>query len=468
MSHAKGFETLDNQIAVDDLPVEGRVPTWLTGQLLRTGPARFEVGEDAYNHWFDGLAMLHGFGFADGRVSYANRFLESDAYTEAERAGSIVRPEFGTDPCVSIFKRAMQIFSPPEATDNASVNIARLADEYVALTETPIPVVFDNETLETVDHFDFDDGLEGDMTTAHPHVDFERGETYNYVTKFGSTCSYNVYRQPRESRNRRLVASIDVGKPRYMHSFAMTENYVVLTEFPLTLDPLELLVSDGPFAELMRWEPEHGTRFQVIDKRTGEVTGKATTEAFFSFHHVNAWENAEGELVVDLAAYPDADLIERLYLDELRRAEPGLDGGRLQRFRLGPDGSDLRGETLSEENIELPRINYEAHNGRRYRYVWGTGGRDDSDFLDEIVRIDTNDGSSETWREPNTYPGEPVFVARPDARAEDDGVLLSVVLDGDASRSFLLILDAATLEEVGRAAVPHHIPFGFHGAYFED
>ncbi|MFB6375192.1 MAG: carotenoid oxygenase family protein, partial [Bradymonadaceae bacterium] len=64
------------------------------------------------------------------------------------------------------------------------------------------------------------------------------------------------------------------------------------------------------------------------------------------------------------------------------------------------------------------------------------------------------------------YPGEPVFVPRAEAEAEDDGVLLSVVLDGEAGRSFLVVLDAATLEEVGRATVPHHIPLGFHGDYF--
>ena len=32
--------------------------------------------------------------------------------------------------------------------------------------------------------------------------------------------------------------------------------------------------------------------------------------------------------------------------------------------------------------------------------------------------------------------------------------------------SFLLVLDAATLVEIGRAECPHPIPFGFHGNYF--
>ena len=58
-----------------------------------------------------------------------------------------------------------------------------------------------------------------------------------------------------------------------------------------------------------------------------------------------------------------------------------------------------------------------------------------------------------------------MFVARPGGEDEDDGVLLSVVLDADAERSFLLVLDAADLRELARAEVPHHIPFGFHGQF---
>ncbi|MDX6633294.1 MAG: hypothetical protein QOG26_1299, partial [Solirubrobacterales bacterium] len=48
----------------------------------------------------------------------------------------------------------------------------------------------------------------------------------------------------------------------------------------------------------------------------------------------------------------------------------------------------------------------------------------------------------------------------------DDGVILSAVLDAESRRSFLLVLDAASFEELGRTEVPHAIPFGFHGQYF--
>ena len=65
------------------------------------------------------------------------------------------------------------------------------------------------------------------------------------------------------------------------------------------------------------------------------------------------------------------------------------------------------------------------------------------------------------------YPGEPVFVASPEAR-EDYGAILSVVLDAAAGSSFLLVLDATSFEEVARARAPHHIQFGFHGEHFGD
>ena len=65
-SNALGFESLESEVRVDSLPLSGALPGWLQGSLVRTGPAKWEVGERTMNHWFDGLAMLHRFGFAGG------------------------------------------------------------------------------------------------------------------------------------------------------------------------------------------------------------------------------------------------------------------------------------------------------------------------------------------------------------------------------------------------------------------
>src|SRR5579859_6501081 len=148
--HRAGFRTLEDELVVDELELSGAFPTWLSGSLLRTGPAKFEVGERSYRHWFDGLAMLHRFSLADGQVSYASRFLQSRAYEAARREGRIAYSEFATDPCRTLFQRAASFFAPPAFGDNANVNVARLGEEFMALTESSLPVLFDPETLQTL------------------------------------------------------------------------------------------------------------------------------------------------------------------------------------------------------------------------------------------------------------------------------------------------------------------------------
>ncbi|MGZ6530098.1 MAG: carotenoid oxygenase family protein, partial [Tumebacillaceae bacterium] len=107
------------------------------------------------------------------------------------------------------------------------------------------------------------------------------------------------------------------------------------------------------------------------------------------------------------------------------------------------------------------------HNGRAYRYTYGasTDSNRKEAFFNQLVKVDVQEGHNRVWSEANCYPGEPIFVPVPHARYEDEGVILSVVLDGAKGHSFLLVLDALTFEEIGRAIVPHHIPFGFHGLY---
>jgi carotenoid cleavage dioxygenase-like enzyme len=89
-------------------------------------------------------------------------------------------------------------------------------------------------------------------------------------------------------------------------------------------------------------------------------------------------------------------------------------------------------------------------------------------FIDNLVKVDLEHNTTSSWYEEGCYPGEPAFVATPEAADEDDGVILSVVLDAKKVASFLLILDAASFREVARVEVAHHIPFGFHGNYFAE
>jgi carotenoid cleavage dioxygenase-like enzyme len=74
-----------------------------------------------------------------------------------------------------------------------------------------------------------------------------------------------------------------------------------------------------------------------------------------------------------------------------------------------------------------------------------------------LVRIDVTDGTETGWRERDCFAGESVFVSR-NQQSEDghDGVGRDE--GGERDEEF---------EERARACLPHALPLGFHGEYFE-
>jgi carotenoid cleavage dioxygenase-like enzyme len=390
-------------------------------------------------------------------VSYANRFLDSDAYKRAKQ-GDGIGQGFATDPCRQIFKRVQSIFSP-DFTDNANVNLMQLGERYIAMTETPLPVEFDERTLATLGH---PTHAPGQITTAHPHHDRDTNEAINYAAHLGRRSQYRVYATGANGEQR-IVATAPVKEPAYMHSFGMTERYAILAEFPLVVNPLKLATGAASFIDSYRWKPERGTRFLVIDRQNGGIHTTATADPFFSFHHVNAWEEGD-DVVIDLVAYDDASVIDRLFIDRLRSGQAVQERSQLRRYRVSPHADRADAELLLDRRIELPRIDYARVNARPYRHMYATGAHE-GQWLDELVKFDVVDRTLKTWHEPGCYPGEPVFVGRPGRDSEDDGVILSVVFDSSTGRSFLLVLGAESFEEQARAQVPHHIPFGFHGQF---
>ena len=187
-----GLESLEQEVRIDRCRSRDGCRTGSRGRWFGPGPRSGRSARRTMNHWFDGFAMLHRFGIANGEVSYANRFLETRAYRAAKEKGEIVYSEFATDPCRSLFARVFSMFSP-KISDNANVNLVKLGERYISMTETPIPVEFDGETLETVGVAYETPGM---LTTAHPHLDRESGGMVNYSAKLGPRNRYRFFHLP--------------------------------------------------------------------------------------------------------------------------------------------------------------------------------------------------------------------------------------------------------------------------------
>ena len=460
-----GFGTTGTELNLETLPVQGKLPVWLTGDLIRNGPGTFTVGNDHFRHWFDGLAMLHRFSFHSGSISYRNRFLDCDAYREAMKENRIKYSEFATDPDFSFLDTLKAIFQSP-MTDSAKVNVAKINEKVLALSETSKQVQFDPITLKSIAGFNYDSRVNRHVTTVHPQFDRTNNSQYNITTRFNRVSRYRILRIG-ESRQPTLEAAIPAKEVSYMHSFGISPNYFILTEFPFLVNPLKILFSNKPFIENYRWKPERGTRIYLVNRKNGSLEKTLVTDPFFAFHHVNAFER-DGHLMMDIVCYPDVDVIPSFYLERIREENKPLPVGEFRRYTINLADHSIRYDVLGKEGLELPRYDEgELNMSGQYRYVYGVGvsKKNPQSFYNQLVKLDTQSGSNLTWYREGLYPGEAVFIGRPGRTAEDEGVVVSVVLDEGKENSFLLVLDAKNFAELARAEVPHLILFGYHGCF---
>ena len=278
----------------------------------------------------------------------------------------------------------------------------------------------------------------------------------------------------------------------YIHSFSVTEHYAIIFFYPLVWIGPKFLHLKPPNQSL-EWRGEsQRTVVHVLDLQTGASVAELETDPIFSFHHIDAYEEAGGqEIIVRLVGYPKGHVVREFWdmpLETLRNPasrdipRPGcipephefrIDLGRgVVEHSLLTDSSAPDDQGISASRLELPRVN-DAWAGLRHCFTYGIVlnslvGRDELWAAEALSKFDLcGQGGSKLWRRENHYPSEPVFVPAPGAQAEDDGVLLSAVLDGDSGGSYLLVLNATNMETLATAEVEgSHMPFGFHGDFF--
>ncbi|NXQ01093.1 BCDO2 oxygenase, partial [Vidua macroura] len=319
--------------------IKGHIPKWINGNLLRNGPGKFEFGNDKFNHWFDGMALLHQFQLAHGTVTYRSRFLQSSSYLRNSQHNRIVASEFGTlampDPCKSIFGRFLSRFEPLHPTLLIMNKICSSSSDFHKTDSLGSSALTENLWHLQVDWSKF---IAVNGATAHPHYEPD-GTTYNMGNSYGKHgSSYNIIRVPPQESGHgdtlegaKVLCSIsprDRAKPSYYHSFGMTENYIIFIEQPLKLNLLKIITSKlrgKAIYDGISWEPQHNTYFHVVNKHTGEVLpGCWCSKPFVSFHQINAFEE-RGCVVLDLCCQDQGTSLALYTLQNLRRSGEGLD-----------------------------------------------------------------------------------------------------------------------------------------------
>ena len=418
------------------LSVRGNIPSDLNGVYLRTGPnPKSGTGE----HWFLGDGMLHGIRLSNGKAQwYKNRFLQTPDITEPLR-----------DPSVGLgdLRRG-----------KGNTHVIAHNKKILCLEEAHWPWEIDAQ-LNTIGCQNFNESLTCSMT-AHPKVCPTTGELLAF-SYFNFAQPYLNYIRIGADGELKQLEGIELPQMVMMHDFNITENYVVFMDLPLALD-LDLLATGIPF----RFKRESGARLGVMPRNgTSSDVRWFEIEPCYVFHQVNAW---------------DKDDVITLYVSRQNSAFGADSGdysevGRLHRWTI-----DLRRGLVGEQPIDdrpadFGRVN-DTMVGKESRFGYlmaldGEGNSEEPVYGPLLYQYDLHSGEcSEHYLGGDTRGAEPVFVPATDAKAEDEGWVLSLVHSESTGRSRLIIVDALDFAAppVATIELPFRVPYGAHGNWVAD
>jgi all-trans-8'-apo-beta-carotenal 15,15'-oxygenase len=486
-SPARGYERADWASAFRNVTLElseeplsarrGALPADLRGTLYRNGPGRLERGGHWVHHPFDGDGLVTAVCFGAEGARLSNRFVRTEGWLAEEKAGRpLYRGVFGTQKPGGLLANAFDV----RLKNIANTHVVRLGDQLLALWEASSPHALDPETLETRGLSLLDGVLKpGEAFSAHPRFDpghhgSERMVTFGVKSGPRSTIRLMEFASEPgpagEAPGTLLSERSDTFNGfAFLHDFAITPNWAVFLQNAIAFNPLPFALGFKGAAQCLASKPGSHGQFWLIPRDSGAFAGQPPrvlpAPEGFVFHHLNAWE--DGDTVV----------VESIFYDDFPSIGPGEDfravdfdqipEGLLQRCTLDLTSGSVSSERLSPRCCEFAMVNPRLV-GRRGRHAWMAVAERErgNDPLQAIQKLDLTSGESRVWSAaPRGFVSEPLMVPRPGATAEDDGWVLTVIWNGARCASDLVILDAASLEEVAVLELPLALPHGLHGSW---
>jgi carotenoid cleavage dioxygenase len=436
------------EVTAFDLPVSGTVPPELNGRWLRNGPNPIgEVANPLRHHWFSGDGMVHGVRLRDGNAEwYRNRWVRSD--NVADHLGE----ERPTGPA----NGDRTGFGP-------NTNVGGFAGRTWALVEggtTPTELTYE---LETIGRSDFDGTLASGFS-AHPKYDPSTGELHAMTYCWPDLMDHLQYVVVGPDGHVTKTIDISVADMPMVHDISITDHWVVVYDLPVTLR-MDLL-TEG-YSIPVGWNPEHPARIGLLPRSATDASAIVWCEVApcFTFHPLNAYDDADGNVVIDFCRYErlfDLDLLGPFSLDP----PPTLD-----RWTINPSTRHVHEQRIDDRAHEFPRhdprVGLKPH---RFGYT-ATVDYAAPELHGPICKTDVTTGKVIEHAFGSGRGGaEPVFVPREGSTAEDDGWIMCLVHDVTNNGAELHVIDATDFAGPAVAAItlPQRVPVGFHGNWVSD
>ena len=437
------FAPVREEIAADELKIIGELPSDLSGMFVRNGPNPQWQPKGQY-HWFDGDGMLHGVKIANGKASYRNRYVRTKGWQIEHQQGKAVWSGMLEPP---------QMDNPHGAYKNvANTALVWHAGKFLALWEGGAPHAIKLPELDTNGEYTYNGKLQSAFT-AHPKVDPKTGE----MMFFGYSFAPPFLHYSTVSAEGELLKTVPIELPMgvMMHDFAITANYTIFMDLPMTFNPIRMQKGEPG----MMFEKDRASRFGIVPRHGDNNDIRwFETPACFVWHTLNAYEDKDE--VVLLACRVNS--VNIFATEDVASDADNIP--RLHRWRFNMKDGSVREERLDDAASDFPRVN-DNFLGQPTRYGYaGKMGQGSMPLFEGVIKYDLNSGKSQTHQfGKGRYGGEAVFVPR--GNGEDEGWVMTFVYDSNEDTSELVVVDAQdmTSEPVARVLIPQRVPYGFHG-----
>lgn len=482
------------------------VPHWLRGILIRNGPAMFEIGASNVGHQFDGFSKLYKFNFTKNGVFFQSRFLNSEIFKKTLERGALVPhiPYYPVFPKFNYIDRLMSFFQKTPL-DNNNINIHSTGSKVYATSDISDTNLIDVDTLDVIGKLN--DKYSNYISAAHPQSEIDGNGTFNYLCD-PTTNLLRLYKDD-EDGTRTMIGKVKLEHVPLMHSFAVTRDFVILFQYPFSIDAMGLLFGASSMIEIMRWFGQTSRSYVSMFVFDAHATSMKLPlqiyklPSFFSMHCINAFQKSiqidEEEItkvVVDLITYKDATFVSSSdtygQLDLMRnfnlrqksesynivpktsRIVIHIPNQMEKVIKFGKFFPNIENKVnactmqeIESRPFEMPNIN-SKFKGRDYQFVYGVTTKDMYQSWG-ITKTNLRDASqSMKWNAPkNHFPNEPIFIEFSNTVKEDDGILVIVVLDAEQNRSYISYIDARSMTEIGKSYLPGIVPFDVHGKWLK-
>eukprot|EP00931_Biecheleriopsis_adriatica_P056629 TRINITY_DN33562_c0_g1_i2.p1 TRINITY_DN33562_c0_g1~~TRINITY_DN33562_c0_g1_i2.p1 ORF type:complete len:452 (+),score=67.76 TRINITY_DN33562_c0_g1_i2:216-1571(+) len=448
------------------------------------------MGARRFVGFLDCFGKLQKFDIHEDQVTATYKLMDTGFFNESRETGTIGAGLlfFETEPPRETpwYLGPVANMPPFAPNDNTYVNTISVGNKLLSLTDSYTMTAIDKKTLRVTGTQKWDDDLQDLVCytgSAHPLRHPVTGDWINFIGNAGLLSEETTIRlyslSEKAPSTRRSIADVVMDTAPYMHSFGVTDNYVILPRMPVKFSAQEVAMKPmaAAFQATNPLDEGPGNAFHVIplDGSPASVRTLPVDQPLWYVHTVNAFENSTG-IVIDLTTTPQNPFSSDLTIEASRSKvirDRGAAGGKnlVKRFHIPFDpGAPVSSVVVSDPHAstDFPCVNPKFRS-RSHRYFWAVEWFSGSDSYASmsIVKYDLSSGAKIAWRRPDWYPSEATMVASDrDGAAEDEGILLFVALDGSSGETFLIGVDAQTMETVSEAGPFPRIAFSTHGSFY--